>query len=168
MDPEIFRRAIIDETRAPTTTGGILKLFDNPSLAMLISGTRDKKSNAYKAALRNVQRYRQGTRHPTRRTMQRLRDVVKEARVKDTAKRIRERGIRVSNLVADLRVSRDTRRRDVSDIELDDRDADAIADAIEAGEWERAAEYFEAGFAEAYGMPDTTEIESIDVIELDI
>lgn len=44
------RRATLDEAAA--------KLGGNPGIAELLSGTSDKRSPAYKAALRSVQRYR--------------------------------------------------------------------------------------------------------------
>lgn len=43
-----------------------------------LAGTSDKKSPAYKAALRNVQRWRQGTRKPNRATQEKLNEMGKK------------------------------------------------------------------------------------------
>jgi len=58
------------------------KLLDaygsSAAFAADLAGTNDKKSNAYKAALRNVQRWRQGTRRPNKATQEKLNQLGKK------------------------------------------------------------------------------------------
>lgn len=56
-----------------------LKELNNPKLAQSIAGTSDKKSKAYKAAMRNVQRWKKGT--TSRRTSRRKRSSITSRRV---------------------------------------------------------------------------------------
>lgn len=46
--------------------------FDNPSLATALSGTTDKKSNQYKAAIRSIQMWKKGQSKPGKRYQQKI------------------------------------------------------------------------------------------------
>lgn len=50
--------------------------FDNPTIAIELSGTRDKKSKDYKAAIRSVQKWKKGESTPSKRYQRKLIDML--------------------------------------------------------------------------------------------
>lgn len=50
----------------------LLGKLSNSELAQQIAGTSDKKSKEYKAAMRNLQRYKKGDRRPQKKTVEKI------------------------------------------------------------------------------------------------
>lgn len=70
--------SLVEAIRAEATwsPGDLVQKFGSTgAVAAQLAGTRDRKSTAFKAAQRNVQRWLQGTRHPNKQTQQRLNQI---------------------------------------------------------------------------------------------
>jgi multidrug efflux pump subunit AcrB len=84
----------------------------NSDLAAKIAGTSDKKSNAYKAAIRNLQRYAKGQRKPSEAAKKALAKAKREIKKERKAKfKLPSGTVEVSGVV---QVSNEKRRRSIS------------------------------------------------------
>lgn len=152
----------------------------NPALAAALLGesrhTVDRSSRAYKAALRNVERWRRGETAPRAESRQRIAQAARSGTA--TRQRVRraigDRGAGVGvQVFGTVRVSADVRRRREG-LPTGDRrqqiDHDALTpmvDAIARGEWGEAAAAFEMAFFDGLGIdPDQAEIEDVGDDEL--
>lgn len=64
--------------RKVTYSEDALKVTKNESLAMDLAKTKDKKSKTYKAALRNVQRWKKGTTKPSKQAQENIEKHIKK------------------------------------------------------------------------------------------
>lgn len=134
VDPSLLRQALAP-TRRPVTADQAVRAFkgDRSALAQAIAGTSDKKSKAYKAALRNVQRYTagEGREHRTpKKLLPKLTLAVQERR---TAERLTG-PLTLRWIGPVIKISSDTRQRFDFDATLSDEDLAEVRELLEAGE----------------------------------
>ena len=150
----------------------------NPGLAAAIAGTSDKSSKEYKAALRNVQRYRKaeaGEGGQGRRPSAAVRDLLdklgKQKAQASVDQQMRTQGASV-NVTGDVIVSPGGKRPDVRydkempDVYLFPEDMAAILDKLDAGDHAGAADIFNQAFLSSYGISAAAVI--TDVADMDI
>ena len=141
------------------------------AIAQELSGTSDKKDKAYKAALRNVERYykaEQGAggqgRKPSKATLAKLARI-NESRAKAGVKQqMRTQGasVKVSGYV---RVSGDERYRTLPELFVSPDAMDKILDAYEARALVTMEDEFNDGSFDAYDLPGAhfTDIDDIEI-----
>lgn len=134
----------------------------NPRIAAALAGTTDKRSHEYRAAIRNVQRYRRGERTPSERTTSVLARIVGE-RPRTAATEPYRSGATVT-LSGAMRVSKDVRRRSLT-IEVPGEYTGEPCDLYDAGDTADAAEAFDVAVWDAYGVPaaDLEELDEVDI-----
>ena len=143
----------------------------NAELARALSGTNDTKSLAYKAAIRNVQRWANGTRTPSPEMAERIKQIAQATGKTDalTRDRLRQNGARVT-FDGWIIVSPGGRHEKTSAVTLDvTLTGDALAstlDALAQGDTETAeAEFTAAVFAE-YGIPQVVAVEDAERLDV--
>jgi hypothetical protein len=137
LDPSLLRSAFA-RTARPVTADEAISEFGGgargrSALAQAIAGTSDKKSRAYKAAMRNLQRY-SAAEGKQRRTPKKLTpQITKAVQMKRTAARLKGPiTIRWTGPV--IKVSDDERQRLDFDAELSDEDLAEVREHLEAGD----------------------------------
>lgn len=83
-----------------------------PALAMAMAGTTDKKSKAYKAALRKVNFYKKGQRKPSPKSKEQILAAMQK-NTKTKTRRLQQIGNLTISIEGTWRKSRDVRRRKV-------------------------------------------------------
>lgn len=158
----------------PATVGEAVGLLGgkNSTLAALIAGTDDKKTNKYKAAMREIQRYRKHeagtggqTRNPekARARMRELLDKAYTAARETAATRQMSQGFTINYINWDFVISEDERNYTLEGLYIDEVDARAIMRAYTAAlatsgadrlelQQETVQAYSDA-IAHAYGIP---------------
>lgn len=122
----------------------LLPKFSNPELAAAIAGTADKKSKEYKAALRTVQRYKQGTRgakKPSKATTDKIQTAVRKLVKRDPKIADKVIGMMKVTIAAQMQYSSEIRNRTVSVYFESDEAGDFLGLARE-NDLEGAEEYF--------------------------
>ena len=150
---------------APTSVAGIVDLFGggkqgNSALAVELSGTTDKSSKAYKAALRNVERYNapagRQQRTPNAATQERLAKAAERKINADALAKIKAKGITVHLagrvIVSPSGTRPDERERDISGVYIAPEDVAPMVDELAGRHMNAAADEFNAAFFDAYGM----------------
>lgn len=168
----------------PATYGGMAALWggSHPEMAAEISGTNDKKSKAYKAARRDLERYRRGERQPWEtgrpsKTFDRLRDLARRrwqkitpTRLDRTLDKIRGRGV-VADFAGTITVSDDTRIRTFNNVYVPPR---LLANAPDGNffalahsrQWDGATDTFNQALFTAYGIGPFVEVNEVDFLGL--
>lgn len=156
------------EAEAPETFTEASELYagDLPAMAAAIAGTTDKRSREYRAALRNLQRYRQGTRRPSTRTLERMRRVSTPLARRRRLSDIRANGFTAS-LAALVRVSADERFRQIDAQYVPPEALGRFVDAAERGRWGAAADAFGAAFFNAYGIGAGATLLDVDSLNIE-
>lgn len=136
--------AAMRELSSSTTIRDVVERVGTARLAEMMAGTADRTSRAFKAALRNAQRWRQG-RRPRASTRQRVDEAVR----RDVADRARQARKVAYKVKANWVTSRHE-WEGVASGSLTGQDLRDWAAAVEAGDWEEAAaiqagEYFQGG-----------------------
>lgn len=162
--PEALRDALAAGVRVPTTIEGIARYFGDAR------GAQNRGiADFLGVTMRTVQRWRTTgaeRRTPRAAMLDRLRDEATDRAIVKKLRRRRGKGTTV-DFVGRILISRDERRRHVTGIELDERDFDAVIDAVEKRDWRHAGQVFEYGFLDAWGInPDVAEITEISVLRL--
>lgn len=88
-----------------------VRLLTNVEMALALSGSEDKKSKAYKAAQRNVQRYKDGTRKPSKKTLEKIFPAVRDLLDTKPGKVARLAGPGVITISGSIGYSADVRKR---------------------------------------------------------
>lgn len=153
-----------------TSFADALALFggNKRALAGAIAGTDDRKSKAFKAAARNVERYARGERHPKTAMLAKIRAAGAPLARAATLARMRTDGVDVPWFAGIVAVSADERYREVSDVSIEPDMLAAtgfFADA-RAGNWGQATDAFAAAWGSAYGIGYG--VQWLDVDELDL
>lgn len=142
---------------ASTTVTELAALMGgNPALAMALAGTTNKKSAEYKAALRNVQRYKkreaqaEGEGRSPRKLAGNLNEIAKKEARRGTGEEIKRRGATV-NLAGVVLVSpgsrkEDYRERDIRGVFIRPEYMAPVIDALAAGDTTGAADAFQEAF----------------------
>lgn len=135
------------ERKATEYSPSMLGAVSTHALASELAGTTDRKSSAYKAAARNFQRYKQGTRRPRASTQAKIQKVIRRLVKRDAALRAKMIGAILVTIKGRIRYSDDERERTVS----------ATFGDWESGAWLAAARTdsaeAERSFFEKYGAP---------------
>lgn len=143
--------ALADEEPDADDFDAILDAYDDdaPTMAAVLADTTDKRSLAYKAALRNVERWRQGTRTPNRASRVKL---ARAARHAGTDKYRDGMHVEYDGCVL---VSKDCRERHVEFVipEGPHPGVDGFLDAYDAADYGRCVGLFLAACRAAYGVP---------------
>lgn len=149
-----------------------LGLFGNRTgeLAAAIAGTGDRKSHAFKAAMRNVQRYRDGTRRPTAATLNKIRAAAMPKARAATIAAAKADGLNVKVLDALVAVSSDERWRYVEDVYCSPESLNATGffDAAGKEQWGNAADALAASWGSEYGIGYGVQWLDVDALELEL
>lgn len=143
------------EAPAPETVGRIARLWGptararNPQMAAFLAGTRERRSKAYLAAIRRVQRWTTTAEERRRPGPKSLGDLQRLARRGMTLP-YRRRGADV-RLTAWILISDDCRHRTISAF-IEPEDLTPSLDAFERGDTGEAAELFLDALGNAYGV----------------
>jgi hypothetical protein len=130
------------QVNPPRTVTELVRVFrDNAQAAAILSGATDKKSLAYKAQIRNLQRYKNKTRTPKPSTLKRLQTIV----VRRT-RRLKSDGAQVEICAEPICVSQDCRDRCVNG-KLTGAAMDDFLDV-----WDRDRDVAAEVFAESFGQ----------------
>lgn len=142
------------------------------AIAKELSGTNDKKDKAYKAALRNVERYykaEQGAggqgRRPSKARRELLNRIAESQARMSVKNQMRAQGASVK-ASGDVKVSEDERYRDnIPEVFISPDAMGKILNAYEAHEFRRLENAFNDGFFDAYdlGNASFTDIDDIDM-----
>ncbi len=111
------------------------------AFAAELSGTTDRKSNVYKAALRNVERWIQGTRRPSKATQQKLNQLGQKFSPKPSS-------ITLDGVIAVNGTGSKYQRDRTVDIAISEDEWEELQSAAEQGD----VDGFMATLAEAYGV----------------
>ena len=166
--PEALTRALnnVQVGRVPQTPRGQIRYVGgNAAMAMALSETTDKKSKAYKTALRNVERWLKGTTRPSAQSRARLAAAAQREAARRGANALRRRGATV-DVHGMVIVSRDERFRDIEGVQLSGAAMQQILELWEQGERGAAAEVFQDLFFDSYAGPNMagaviTEVEDL-------
>ena len=123
---------------------GQMKSVKNADLASNLAGTTDKKSKEYKAAMRNVQRWKKGTQKPSAKSSEKIAKFIK-SKPDLLAKFV---GPVTVTMVGTMQYSSDTRYREITE-SLSASEAEAFF-ALASENREQAAEFF---LDDVYGAP---------------
>lgn len=166
-----------ESAHAPATVTEAIEMFGGgkrgtSALAVELAGTSDKKSNAYKAALRNVERYRKGetgeggeTRKPGKAMREKLARIGEEQAKAGVERQMRSQGASIE-ASGTVRVSEDERDRELPELYVPGEEMATILDAYHAGDYGAMAGEFTAAVMEAYAMPGIAHF--TDIGQLDI
>ena len=136
----------------------------NGELAAELAGTTDRRSRAFDAARKRVERWRKGAK-PNAENRAALAAAARGRALRNKLNRLRTRGATAA-ITAWLRVSRDLRRR-AARAYIAPAALGPTLDAAEAGNYDDAADAFEAAFFAAYGIGESAELEDVEALELD-
>lgn len=153
----------------PATYEDLLEQFGSNAAIADAAGLTQRGSTERRSFMRNLQRYATGERHAP---PERMRDLAErvgapsgEAMTRAQAiAAIRENGLTMGQLWALLIISKDRRWRKVpaSPVYVDPELLGEFLDAVEAGNWQLAADIFtEVVVIDEYGMPGSTSIEDV-------
>lgn len=148
------------ESRKLSPGEAIDELGGPSEVASILSGTRDKKSRAYKSAMQSVYRYRTGKRTKEA-AFRRLLPVVRMKRTRQLNSWIRH-GVLV-NFQGRVTISADSRWRSVGPIAMKGAQIGEVLRAWDAEDFELAARYFYDTWSEEYGWPAL--LESFDEVD---
>jgi hypothetical protein len=142
-----LRRAVAERAGSPrayrpVSIGDMLHFASRQQLASALSDDAPRKSQAYRTAMRNIQRWERG-RTPNPESMEKLTDYLGELLSEDVTVEIE----------AEFKVSQDTRDRIISGV-------------VVSGDALSSAEAFETAFIVSYGMPLTSVILDVDHLAL--
>jgi hypothetical protein len=125
-------------------------------LAIEISGSSDKKSKEYKAAMRNLQRYAAGAGKQQRRPKQmqtKLRGAWQKEQVRRTINELRGKTVRVSIIAPTIHVSGDWRQRNTTiSEEITPQEWEAFANLAESSSQQEAVDALMGAVMDAYGI----------------
>jgi hypothetical protein len=161
LDPSLLRSAFARTARPVTADQAVAEFGGGArgrsALAQAIAGTSDKKSSAYKAAMRNLQRYAAGEGKQRRTLGAKLRPkVTKAVQVKRAAARLKG-PIKIRWTGPVIKVSDDERQRLDFDAELSDEDLAEVREHLEAGDDQAAVDALAAlSLADYLGDVDAT------------
>lgn len=144
VDPSLLRQALAP-TRRPVTADQALRAFDGDrsALAQAIAGTSDKKSKAYKAAMRNLQRYAAGEGRQHRTPKQLAPRLTEAVQWRRTVERLTgPLHLRWAGPV--IKISSDERQRLDFDAELSDDDLAEVRELLEGGDEQGAVDLLAA------------------------
>lgn len=188
MDPAIALAGAIatagQTTERPHTITEAVNMLGgkNGTLAAIIAGTDDRKSNTYKAAMREVQRYRKHergeggqTRNPGK-ARARTKQILDKAfeQVKNTAatRQMAAQGAtlpgatRVTVIVSPGGRRPDEREREVYDLYIYPDDMRPVLEAYARGDIDDAALEFNLAFNRSYGLPLDSVITDVDAMSM--
>lgn len=159
-DPAHELRRAVDELIPPLRTiGDALEVLggntpgNRSRLAQLMSGVPadDRRSNAYRAARRKVERYLQGTRGAKRPDLGGVRRALMPLMRRQVIADIGENGVDVNEFGGEVTISRDTRWRDVDNVHID-ADTLAATGFLRAARDGRIGDDAAQAFAQAWGV----------------
>ncbi len=163
------------ETADTATTLDYIRAFGggkgNAEIARALSGTNDTRSLAYKAAIRNVQRYANETRTPSPETAERIKQIAQAAGKLDelTRDRLRQDGAHVT-FDGWIIVSPGGPHEKSSAVSVDvNLSGDALAatlDALAQGDNETAEAEFTAAVFQEYGIPQVVAVEDAERLDV--
>lgn len=138
-----------------------------PELAARLAGTTDKRSSAYRNALRNVQRWAKGA-TPKGASWNAVKAALAPEALDRTIRRMGRRGVNVRQFDGEVYVSADDRERDVANVFIGGptlTGAGFVRAAL-GGRWGEAASAFASAWGDSYGIG--TGVSFGNVSELDL
>jgi hypothetical protein len=165
LNPNLLRSALGARATAPVTVAEGVAAFGGGSrgrsaLAQEMAGTRDKKSKAYKTAMRNLQRYMaaEGKQRRRPKTLTpRITRAVERRRERALAERIRG-PIQVIWQDPVVRVSQEERDRPDLEVSLSDDMLEDFREYLASGNERGALNALAVASLEAWGTPGDAEI----------
>ena len=161
LNPDLIRSAVGARARAPVTVDQAVTEFGGgtrgrSALAQAIARTSDKKSRAYKTAIRNLQRYSaaEGRQRRAPKTLTpRITRAVERQREREAAAKIRGP---VTIIWQDpvVRVSQDERERQDIEVELSDDMLEDFREYLAAGNERGAVNALAEASLAAWGVSD--------------
>jgi hypothetical protein len=159
LNPDLIRDAVGSRARAPATIDRAIAEFGGgtrgrSSLAQAMAGTSDKKSKAYKSAMRNIQRYTAAEgrqRRVPKKLLPRITREMERRREREAAANIKGP---VTVIWQDpvIRVSEDERDRPDLEVRLSDDDLDEFREHLAAGDNRAAVNALAEASLEAWGV----------------
>lgn len=165
LNPNLLRSAVGARATAPVTAQEAVVAFGGgtagrSALAQMIAGTKDKKSRAYKNAMRNLQRYTaaEGKQRRAPKVMTpKITRAVEKQRQKETAERMRG-PITVIWQDPTVRVSQDERERPDLEVNLTDDMLEDFREYLASGNERGALNALAEASLEAWGAPGDAQI----------
>lgn len=165
LNPNLLRSAVGARVTAPVTAEEAVTAFGGgtrgrSALAQEMAGTTDKKSRAYKNAMRNLQRYMAAEGRQRRRpkiTTPRITRAVERQRERQLAERIRG-PITVIWQDPVIRVSQDERDRPDLEVNLPDDMLEDFREYLASGNERGALNALAEASLEAWGVPGDAQI----------
>ncbi len=151
---------------AVTLTDAVTQFGGNSGLAQAIAGTTDKRDKAYKAALRNVQRYQAGA-GKQQRTFNLAHRVGARVQQAVGARQLRRSGVTATAANVHVKISDTSGTRSPGAQELTGNELGEALDLLDAGDPDAAGDVFAKAFTDAYGGANEQFVNMAEIDEFD-
>jgi hypothetical protein len=172
LERELGTAAPPPATRPRSISDVVEALGGTSAAAQRLSGAEARRGTEYRSARRRLERYLQGSRHPSPDYLRRLRRLAKDATVqqrkKDPRTQLRERGSGV-RMRADIQISNDRRTRTVGrsiPLRITPETWRGTLSALSTGNCDRAEQRFSLGLGAANFAGEVPVIRDVEFLEI--